>query len=44
MTVSLFPVKVKTSSLLIHRTNPKHDTLDLSQSEKSKYDFICHRF
>ena len=44
LTISLFPVKVKISSLLIHRTNPRHDTLDLTQSKKSKYCFICQRF
>ena len=28
MTMLLFSVKVKMFSLLIHRTNPRHDTLD----------------
>ena len=32
MTILLFPNKVKTSSLSIHRTNPRHDALDLTQS------------
>ena len=32
MTISWFPVKVKISSLLSHRKNPRHDTLDLTQS------------
>ena len=42
MTISWFPVKVKISSLLInsYRPNPRHDTLDLTQSKKSKYCFI----
>ena len=44
MTISLFPVKVEISSLLIHKANPRHDTLDLIQLEKSKYCFICQRF
>ena len=45
MTISLLPVKVKSSSLLIHKTiHPRHDTLDLSQLEKSKYCFICQKF
>ena len=33
MTILLFPNKVKTSSLSIHRTNPRHDALDLTQSK-----------
>ena len=44
MTISLFPVKVKISSLLIHSTNRRHNTLDLTQSKKSKYCFISQRF
>ena len=44
MTISLFPVKAEISSLLIHKANPRHDTLDLIQLEKSKYCFICQRF
>ena len=42
--ISLSPVKVKVSSLLIHRTNPRHDSLDLTQSEISKNYFNCQRF
>ena len=30
-TVSLFSIKVKISSLLIHKTNHRYDTLDLTQ-------------
>ena len=40
MTISWFPVKVIFSSLLIHRRNPRHDTLDSTESKKSKYCFI----
>ena len=43
MRVSLFPVKVKMSSQLTYRTNSRHDTLDLKQSEEAKC-FICQRF
>ena len=44
MTISLFPVKVKISSLLIHRTNRRHNTLDLTKSKQSKYCLLCQRF
>ena len=44
MTISLFPVKVKISSLLSHRTNRRHNTLDLTKSKQSKYCLLCQRF